>query len=109
MKGRLVISLVSFLPFGALAGEIAKGEVSEVVNVLGAEKMFAVHLKQGANGVCGNTWIKIREANFNGNIESYKFAFSLATTALFTNKKIRTHNYTDDACDGATFICLFND
>jgi hypothetical protein len=89
------------------AGELAKGQVEEVVNIIGSEKVFGVRLSESASGVCAGQWVRFKEANFGSNTESYKFAFSMATAAVVSGKNVRIHNYTDNSCDGATFIGLY--
>jgi hypothetical protein len=89
------------------AGEIARGKVEEVINIAGTDKQFAVKMSAGSTGPCAGQWIYFKESNPNQNIDNYKFAFSLATTALVADKKIRIHNYPSNTCDGATFIGLY--
>lgn len=89
------------------AGEVAKGSIDEVVNLIGSEKLFALKMSSNSRGPCAGTWVKFKKSNFESNLESYNFAFSMATAALISGKKIRVHNYTNDSCDGVTFIGLY--
>lgn len=104
---KFFLAILLLLSFTANAGQIAKGEVSEVVNLIGSGEVFGVRLSKDSSGVCAGEWIVFRQSNFNGNIESYRFAFSMATTALVSGKQVRIHNYKNDACDGPTFIGLY--
>jgi predicted Na+-dependent transporter len=108
MISKLLIPVVlCVLASNIQAGEIARGQVEEVVNIIGSEKLFGVILSASASGVCAGKWIRFKEINFGDNSESYKFAFSMATTAVVSGKNVRVHNYSSDSCDGATFIGLY--
>ncbi|MDX1303030.1 DUF5992 family protein [Photobacterium sp.] len=101
---------VMFLVIGLLlsstsyAGEVARGEIDELVNLIGNERLFAVFMSTSSSGPCAGKWVRFKEANFGNNPEGYKFAFSMAATALASGKKVRLHNYLSDSCDGVTFI-----
>ena len=71
------------------------------------DKEFSVRLSAGATGPCANQWMSIHETNFGGNLESYKFAFSLVAMAFASDKKTRIHNYSSDDCEGATFVGIY--
>jgi hypothetical protein len=109
MKLSTSITTAILLTFtnASFAGEIAKGKVEEVLNIVGSEKQFGINMSSGATGPCAGQWIYFKESNPSQNIDNYKFAFSLATTALVADKRIRIHNYSSDTCDGATFIGLY--
>ncbi|WP_444997612.1 DUF5992 family protein [Aliikangiella sp. IMCC44359] len=108
MKFRVAISCIIGLTMsGANAGQIGIGKVEEITNIIGSSKAFGIKMSSDATGVCAGQFIQIQESNFGGNLEAYKFAFSLANTALAANKRIRIHNYSNDDCNGATFIGLY--
>lgn len=109
MKSILInlFSLSLILSGNAVAGEIANGKVEEVTNIVGNEKQFGIKLSAGSSGVCAGGFMYIKASSFGDDIDSYKQAFSLATTALVADKRIRVHNYTGDSCHGATFIGLY--
>ena len=104
-------NILGFIFFGISlninAGEIARGNIDEMYNSLSGQNAFGILMSATSLGPCAGRWVKIQEANFPNNIESYKFAFSMAMTAIATGKKIRIHNYSSDSCDGATFIGLY--
>lgn len=108
MKFRVFIGLVFVVASSNLyAGEVAKGEIEEIYNTVSGKKEFGVRMSADSTGPCAGQWVRFREANFPDNIESYKFAFSMAMTAIATGKKIRAHNYSNNECDGVTFMGLY--
>ncbi|GEM_PF-1730401 len=106
MQLKLLIALCVFVSLSH-AGQVAKGHIDEMVNQVNNNKNFGVKMSATSTGPCAGQWVWFNEANFSGNLESYKFAFSLAATALVSDKEVRIHNYTNDACDGVTFIGLY--
>lgn len=107
------IILINFFLFSliisetAVAGQIANGKVEVVTNIVGSEKQFGIKLSTGSSGLCAGKFMYIKASSFGNDIDSYKQAFSLATTALVADKRIVLHNYTDNSCHGATFIGLY--
>jgi hypothetical protein len=100
----LVLSSISY------AGQVAYGDIIEIVNIAGTRDEFGIRMSVDSTGDCTgpDKWIFFKKDNFTDNNESYKFAFSIATAALMANKKVRVHNYTDNQCDGVTFIGVFS-
>ncbi len=99
-----VLALLFFSAFSQ-AGEIAKGTVAEVTNIVGSEKKFGIRLKAGGSGPCAGNWMFIHSDNLD--IDSYRAAFSLATAALVSGNQVRIHNYSSDDCHGATFVSIY--
>ncbi|ABE53501.1 hypothetical protein Sden_0204 [Shewanella denitrificans OS217] len=93
------------LPSFASAGELTIGAtVLEVAtNATGSGKNFAIKVEGGV-GPC-NGWIYFLEDSA-ASAATYSQAFSIALTALSSDKKVRVHNFTDDACTGARFISI---
>lgn len=108
MKLRTFLTLGIFVfSSSCYAGEVAKGQIIEVANLIGQDKLFSIKMSPDSTGPCAGQWVKFKEENFAGNLENYKFAFSIALTALASDKKVRVHNYINDTCDGVTFIGVY--
>lgn len=106
-KKILSLALFSLIAVGTQAGQVARGQIDEMVNLIGVEKLFSIRMSASSAGPCAGQWVKFKESNFAGNLESYRFAFSLAATAIVSGKSIRVHNYSGNSCDGVTFIGLY--
>jgi hypothetical protein len=101
----LLIALSMILVRPVLAGELTKGAtILEVANhATGNGKNFAIKVEGGVGPCTG--WIYFLEDSA-ASPAAYSQAFSIALTALSADKKVRVHNFIDDACIGAKFISI---
>jgi len=89
------------------SGELVKSvKLLEVAShATNGGKNFAV-LIDGGVGVCsGKRWIYFPESKAP-SLASYNQSFSLALTALSSDKNVRIHNYPDNSCSDADFISI---
>ncbi|WP_444997823.1 DUF5992 family protein [Aliikangiella sp. IMCC44359] len=91
-----------------ISGELIKGAtVLEVASNGSNAKNFAV-LIEGGTGACASTlpkWIYFPQKKAP-SLESYNQSFTLALSALNSDKKVRIHNYKDNSCSGADYISV---
>ncbi len=106
-KNILAISLIFFSSV-CFSGELIRNAtILEVASNGSNTKNFAV-LVSGGTGISATErtrWVYFPELSAP-SLASYNQSFSLAVTALTTDKKVRIHNYSSDSCEGANFISV---
>jgi len=106
MKTLVFILVVCLFPVHAYAGELIQGAtVVEVANTYNNGADFAIKV-EGGTGVCSTASYIVFPESKQQSADSNKQAFSIALTALTTGRKVRIHNFEDNACDGANFISI---
>lgn len=104
----MIAAVFMFFCCSVSSGELTKGAtVLEVAANPSNAKTFAILILGGAGVCAGNPsrWIIFPESKAPSPA-SYNKAFSIALTALSTNKTVRIHNFDDDSCRGAGFISV---
>ena len=87
------------------AGELVRdATIIEVANTAYGSPDFVVKVA-GGTGICTTVFIIFPEAKAKSPT-SNKQAIATALLAFSTGKKVRIHNFEDNACDGANFISI---
>ena len=88
---------------------VSNATITHVANTAGNYPVFAVQVA-GGTGPCSNgatTWIQFPVAS-GADVDQHRRAYAAAMTALVTGMHVSIYNYTNDNCDGASYIDLFN-
>jgi len=101
----LIPLLLTITMESTFAGNLVTGaKVLEVADTYSHDATFAVKV-EGGKGICVNTWLVFPESKAP-SVASHNQAFSIALTALTTDKIVRIKSFDDDLCSGATTIII---
>ena len=88
---------------------VSNATITHVANTAGNYSVFVVQVA-GGTGPCANgatIWITF-PVSAAPDADTHRRAYSAAMTALVTGMHVSIYNYTNDNCDGASYIDLFN-
>ncbi len=102
MKILLGVALI-LCSFHVLSGTLVKnGKIVKMSNISSNQDRFLLGLDGSGEGPCVGKSVSFYAPIQKG--ESLKRTVALASLALTTDLYVQVHNYSDDACGGATFI-----
>ncbi len=111
MKRRIIVGLGILLATsgGALAGDLVSGaSITHVSNTASNTAAFSVQIS-GGTGPCGTAgqWITF-PLLAAPDADTHKRAYASVLLAFTMGLHVRIHNYSGSACDGASYVEIYN-
>jgi hypothetical protein len=108
MLSIIAIALATGFCAQANAGLLASGAtISHLANTSNDSTTFALQLVGGSGPCTGGTiwiWFPVSAA---ADADAHKRAYATAMMAIATGLRVSIHNYTNDNCDGASYIEVY--